>query len=284
MKDFIINRAVKPLFSDQTNSQKALLLGDLKRIVPTNPRLLNKIYSCSSLGVQEKIISKFSNTRSIQRVAMDTWISEDSIHKTVESLECCVTAFYKNKSESGDVFMQKFEDIVVDFLPDKSPEGIYCITLIAQKMREYMWKLHIEGITMPPQQEQTTLYLWKNIPESLWKNTVLIQIKQTDEDRYTCRGPYNPYFGSHTGQRARKAPLQVIEVGSLISSIRMLLKLLSWVNGDNNIQKLILTCVEEKTSIPMEEVQKYSRQVYSGTITHRLSCPTLQRGGMANTN
>lgn len=214
---------------------------------------------------------------------MDTWVSEDSIHKTVESLESCVSAFYKGKSETGDVFMQGFDGVLVDFLPNMSPEGIYCVTLIAQKMRERIWKLHIEGITMPPQQEQTKLHVWKKIPESLWKNTILIQIKKTDEDKYTCRGPYNPYFGSHTGQRARKAPLQVIEVGSLISSIRMLLELLSWVNGDN-IQKLILICVEEKTSISMQELQKYLRQVYSGTITHRLSCPTLQGGGMANTN
>lgn len=62
------------------------------------------------------------------------------------------------------------------------------------------------------------------------------------------------------------------------------MELMGWVLCDQNLMTLLRTCIAEKTDIPIESLQKYTRQVYSGTISHRLSCPALQRGGMANTN
>lgn len=74
LSGYIKNRDVLPLFTLDSEVKKRQLLTDLSNITPTNPRLLNKIYSCSSLGIQEKVIAKFSNTRSIQRVATQTWV------------------------------------------------------------------------------------------------------------------------------------------------------------------------------------------------------------------
>lgn len=109
-------------------------------------------------------------------------------------------------------------------------------------------------------------------------------LDEPEETRYLERGPHNSYFGSQTQQRARKAPLQVLEVGSVVASLRTLMELLGWVQGDPNITQLIVTYIEEKTDIPIDVLKRYSRQVYSGSVSHRLTCPSLQRGGMANSN
>lgn len=47
---------------------------------------------------------------------------------------------------------------------------------------------------------------------------------------------------------------------------------------------LIDTLITEKTTIPLDDLLLYTRQVYSGAISHRLPCQALKSGGMANQN
>lgn len=281
LSGYIKNRDVLPLFTLDSEEKKRQILTDLSNIKPTNPRLLNKIYSCSSLGIQEKVIAKFSNTRSIQRVATQTWVNEDSLVRQLSIMERAIVDYYKERSLTTSVRPSTFESIFDGHINPSEPS---CTTLVAQSLREALWGRHIEGITMPAQQEQVKVFQWDNIPEEHWSNTILMLLDEPEETRYMERGPHNPYFGSQTQQRARKAPLQVLEVGSVVASLRTLIELLGWVQGDPNITKLIITCIEEKTDIPIEVLMRYSRQVYSGTVSHRLTCPSLQRGGMANSN
>lgn len=166
-----------PLFTLDSETKKLQLLTDLSNIVPTNPRLLNKIYSCSSLGSQEKVIATFSNTRSIQRVPTQTWVDEDSLIRQLSTMEKCIVDYNRERSLSTRVQPATFEDIFSEIM-----------------------------------------------------------------------------------------------------------ELLGWLQGDPNITQLIVTCIEEKTDIPIDVLKRYSRQVYSGTVSHRLTCPSLQRGGMANSN
>lgn len=282
LSTYIKNRDVLPLFSLDSGDKKDQLLDDLSRITPTNPRLLNKIYSCSSLGIQEKVIAKFSNTRSIQRIATQTWVDEDSLTRQITMMEDVITDYYKNKAEVSFSMVSSYDVIFLEYLRLIEIKG--CTTQLAQALRESMWGRHIEGITMPAQQEQTKIFDWNNIPEEHWPNTILMSMDDPIETRYMERGPHNPYFGSTTHQRARKAPLQVLEVGSIVSSIRTLLELSGWIRGNDELQKLLTTCIKEKTEIPIDILKKYSRQVYSGTISHRLTCPSMQRGGMSNSN
>lgn len=276
LSGYIKNRAVLPLFTLDSETKKRQILTDLSNIEPTNPRLLNKIYSCSSLGIQEKVIAKFSNTRSIQCVATQTWVDEDSLVRQLSTMEKCIVDYYREMSLSTSLHPATFKQIFAGHIKSKEPE---CTTLVAHSLREVLWGRHIEGITMPAQQEQVKIFQWDNILEEHWPNTILMLLEEPTENRYLERGPHNPYFGSQTQQRARKAPLQVLEVGSVVASLRTLMELLGWVQGDPNITKLIVTCIEEKTDIPIEILKKHSRQVYSGTVSHRLTCPSLQRGG-----
>lgn len=171
LSGYIRNRDVLPLFTLDSEVKKRQLLTDLSNIVPTNPSLLNKIYSCSSLGIQEKVIAKFSNTRSIQRVATQTWVYEDSLIRQLSTMEKAIVDYYKERSLSTRVQPAIFEEIFSEHIKGDEPR---CTTLVAQSLREVLWGRHIEGITMPAQQKQVKIYQWDNISEEHWPNTILM--------------------------------------------------------------------------------------------------------------
>jgi len=84
----------------------------------------------------------------------------------------------------------------------------------------------MEGITMPPQQEQTRVMPWESIPSNLIDRAILIKEQNNPPlSKTTTRGKYTPYFGSITRIRARRATLQVIEVGNLVSSLKQLMEM-----------------------------------------------------------
>lgn len=142
LSSYTRNKAVLPLFTLDSETKKRQLLTDLSNIVPTNPRLLNKIYSCSSLGIKEKVIAKFSYTRSIQRVATQTWVDEDSLIRQLSTMEKCIVDYYRERSLSTMVQPATFEDIFADHINCSEPR---CSTLIAQSLREVLWGRHIRG-------------------------------------------------------------------------------------------------------------------------------------------
>jgi len=148
-----------------------------------------------------------------------------------------------------------------------------------------MWGLNVEGITMPAQQEQTGLYRWSDVPSQWASRAILVMVDQSVNDNpHITRGNHAPYYGSTTKMRVRRAPIQVLEVGNLVSSLEQLMELKGWVKGDQGVQDLIDTLVKDKTSVPMESLNLFTRQVYSGAISHRLPCQALKRGGMTNQN
>lgn len=108
------------------------------------------------------MIAKFSNTRSIQRVATQTWVDEDSLIRQLSTMEKCIVDYYRERSLSTVVQPTTFEDIFVEHINRSEPQ---CTTLIAQSLREVLWGRHIEGITMPAQQEQVKVFQWDNISE-----------------------------------------------------------------------------------------------------------------------
>lgn len=245
------------------------LVKDLSRIEPCNPRLLNKMYALSNVGLQERWLGKFANTRSIQQIAFKQWSSEYSVYLSIMSLETRF-AMYLQKKKPSDL------------------QGLIqstCVTVYTQVLREQYWNIRLEGITMPPQQEQTRLINWQSLQEGQANRAILV-VEQTETNLHkaTSRGKYTPYFGSVTKLRALRATLQVVEVGSLISSIKQLMELRSWVRGDPVLMNFLEAFITEKTTIPIQDLSRYTRRVYSGSLSHRLPCPAFRRGGLFNQN
>ncbi|KAL4125915.1 hypothetical protein QTP88_010152 [Uroleucon formosanum] len=138
---------------------------------------------------------------------------------------------------------------------------------------------------MPSQQEQTKLYRWNEVPMEWASRAILVMVDESvSESPLTTRGRHTPYYGSATKMRVRRAPMQVLEVGNVVSSLKQLMEIKGWVKGDDEISNLIEALIREKTTVPLESLNLYTRQVYSGAISHRLPCQALKRGGMANQN
>lgn len=270
MTTFIVNKSVLSLFTDEATISLEALVQDLAKIRPCNPKLLNKLYALSNIGLQERWMGMFTNTRSIQQLAFKSWSDELEVIEAIRSMELQFSRYLKAKQPNK--MLNEIKEAA-------------CITTYTQILREKMWGVTMEGITMPPQQEQTRIYPWEDIDKEHTRRAILY----TEQDhtclhKQTSRGRHAPYFGSMTRLRAKRAALQVVEVGSVISSIKQLMELHGWVRGNASLTKLIETLISEKTTLSVDDLKKYSQKVYSGSLTHRLPCPALRRGGMANQN
>lgn len=266
----VVNKDLRALFDINTEEEKNNLISDLSNIKPCNPRLINKLYALSNIGLQEKWASIFSNTRSIQQLAFRTWSNEQSVILTVKQMETKYASYLQRRKNDTRV---------------KQIKDVKCITTYTQLLREEAWGIQMEGVTMPPQQEQTCVIPWQDVPYSKAGHAALISEQPGPSGhKPTERGMYTPYFGSITQMRAKRAPLQVVEVGSMVSSLKQLMELHGWVKGNTGLTHLIEKLIQEKTTLSIDELQKYTARVYSGAISHRLPCPALRRGGMANQN
>ncbi|CAB3241748.1 unnamed protein product [Arctia plantaginis] len=73
-----------------------------------------------------------------------------------------------------------------------------------------------------------------------------------------------------------------MESYSFTQSLSQALQLRSWVKGDVGLTRLIDSIIQEKTDASEEDLERRTAHVYSGSLTHRLPCPTMSRGGQSN--
>lgn len=123
----LVKSQVKSVFSMEVDIAKELLVQDLSRIRPVNPRLLNKLYALSNLGLQERYIGKYSKTRSIQQLAFRTWASEEDLLDWIHLVENSTSAYYKSNAGPS-------EGIIIKELTKEE-----CTTVVAKKLRETGW-------------------------------------------------------------------------------------------------------------------------------------------------
>lgn len=253
----IKNKELKPLFAPEVSDKKKQLVEDLMRIVPCNPKLISKIMTLSNIGKQEALVSKFSSTRSIQAVACREWSSEVDVLKDIKAMEDTML----------DHILHRFPDPTILSLP-----GAPCLTQLAQKVREEGWGIPLEGVTMPAQQEQTQLCLWNQVPVEHYDKVISFSMEgDPSTNWHLTRGCVPPYVG---------APTRVSY--SFTQSLSQALQLRSWVKGDAGLTKLLDTIIKEKTDASSEELDRSTSHVYSGSLSHRLPCPTMSRGGQSN--
>lgn len=252
----------------KADDEEERLKRDLSAIQPVNPKLLCKLWQLSNIGMREKVIGKFATSRSIQSASLGTWIDERSLLSTIDALQRRTANYYMRKKNR--VFTQSLEQC-------------QCVTRLTQILRETLWRLNLEGITMPTPCDKITIVPWNKLTETLVPSAIMIGWSGTPgKNCYFERGPKTPYIGSQTRVRTKRAALQVMEVRSMIDSIKTLLELKSWVKGSPGLQDLLKTLVEEKTYLTLEDLEPFTSQVYSGMLSHRLPCPALRRGAMWN--
>lgn len=248
--------------------EKTALTTDLMNIVPCNPKLMSKLMSLSNAGKRDALVRKFSNTRSIQAIACRDWNSEIDVLNHIVSLE--------------DATMTHILARPPDILLGQMTQNV-CTTLLAQQLRETGWGIQIEGVTMAAQQEQSSVCSWDKVPVEDYTRAVSLTMRgDTALSWSLSRGPITPYIGAPTRVRAKRQPLQDVESYSFSQSLLQALQLRSWVKGDEGLTALMDVLIREKTDASTEELDRRKSHVYSGSITHRLPCPTMSRGGQIN--
>lgn len=93
---FIVNKDVLPLFINTAEEAQHHLIQDLSSIRPCNPKLLNKLYALSNIGLQERWMGMFTNTRSIQQLAFKSWSDELEVIEAIKGMEEQFSRYLKN--------------------------------------------------------------------------------------------------------------------------------------------------------------------------------------------
>lgn len=234
LPNIIKNKSVKNLFEFNAEQERTRLIEDLMRVQPFNPRIANKLYTLSNFRLQEKYISRFSGARSIQQATISAWNNEKEVINSVKDVE---------EATSTD-FQHRRCDTTLDSLLLPADK---CITDIAQNLRDEMWGVNLEGITMASQQEQTRLVRWEDVPHAWTPRTILIIVDESVNDRcHVTRGKHTPYYGSATKMRVKRAPMQVLEVGNIVISLKQLMELRGWVHGNVTMTNLIDVLIQER--------------------------------------
>ncbi|CAB3229914.1 unnamed protein product [Arctia plantaginis] len=268
LPSIIKNKELTPLFSPTMEENKKRLVSDLMAIRPCNPKLMSKLMTLSNVGKQEALVNKFSSTRSIQNVACREWSSETEVLRDVRAME---------RTMMDHILSRGVDPVLFHVGPGT------CLTQLAQKLRETGWGIQLEGVTMPAQQEQAQVCKWDNVPLEMYDKTISLMVEgDSTQDWNLTRGPVPPYIGAPTRIRAKRQPLQEMESYSFTQSLSQALQLRTWVKGDEGLTKLIDSIIQEKTDASEEELDRRTSHVYSGSLTHRLPCPTMSRGGQSN--
>lgn len=131
-----------------------------------------------------------------------------------------------------------------------------------------MWGINLEGITMPAKQEVTRTYRWEDIPIKWAPHSILFIVD--DRINHNChltRRNHTPYYGFATKMRTRRASMQVLEVGNIVSYIKHLMEICRRIKGNKPVTDLIDILIPENV-VPLATLLLDTRQVYSGAISH----------------
>lgn len=136
---------------------------------------------------------------------MGTWKDEKSLLTTINALKTRTAHYYLRKKNRPFT---------------ASLDECSCVTRLAQQLRETIWGLHLESITMPTPWDKIVLISWTQLTEDLVPSFIMVGWSETpDINCFFTRGPKTPYIGSQTRVRAKRAALQIMEVGSMIENI-----------------------------------------------------------------
>lgn len=224
--------------------------------------------SSIKFSLSQKMIGKFGTTSSIQRLALDSWSNEEELLDSIKSHES-IFADYLLESHSNFLF----------------GDGTWeCSTCKAQELRVSLWKMPIEGITMPATSELLSLHPWED-PCINIRRSILITTRtwlDGSQDPFHTTGGI-PYFGSETRVKSKRGPLQVVEMGSRISTLKKCVEMVGWLKYSPQVKELLETLLKEKADLDLKSVIDNTASNYSGSVSHRLPVESLRKGGMINT-
>lgn len=266
---------IQRLFSPESNDQRRVLIDDLLRIEPFNPGIAAHLYKLSNIALTDKIVGQYSSSRTVRQAlerAEDTLISDTDFRSLILAMDSAQETHLRGKLTSNE--SQPIESLLLN--PSSS-----CSMISTSELPNKLWNLQIEGVTMPCTLEQCVLTRWDS--ELIEPGRTITIDVDAGAELLTTRGQYKPYVGSLTQMRTRKSNLNVIDSSYMVTSLKKLTELLSWVVNDNsNLFSLIMSLCQEKTSVNIDDLKRVTRKVVGGSVQHRLADDSSSRGAMIN--
>nr|UZH25306.1 RNA-directed RNA polymerase [Nyavirus nyamaniniense] len=280
LTNYVKNKQLLPLFTDRAKASERILAQDLLSIRPCHPRLANLIYSLSNAGLRQRLIGQFSNTTSLQALLVQEHEGGPrALHDHLAALDRALIYSLEEKRRG------RGNGCLADQCGLGST-GPWCSSLAAQSLRRRHWgEYEIVGVTMAAPQEQFLLAPYSELPVEAYPDTLLACVESLEPNAYLTRGRFRPYFGSKTSDKVKKGTLQIVDADKQLVALRKILTLKPWIRSQDcpNLEALLNLLIEEKTSIPLVDLEILKDLRISGKVDHRVGNPTSPKGSMANT-
>ncbi|ACQ94985.1 RNA-dependent RNA polymerase [Nyavirus nyamaniniense] len=277
---YVKNKQLLPLFTNRAKDSERILAHDLLSIKPCHPRLANLIYSLSNAGLRQRLIGQFSNTTSLQALLVQEHEGGPrALHDHLAALDRALlySLEEKRRGESHGCLLDQC---------GLNSAGPWCSALAAQALRAKHWcEYDVVGVTMAAPQEQFLLAPYSELPVEAYPDTLLACVESLEPNAYLTRGKFRPYFGSKTSDKVKRGTLQIVDADKQLVALRKILTLKPWIRSQDcpNLESLLNLLIEEKTSIPLSDLEILKDLRISGKVDHRVGNPTSPKGSMANT-
>lgn len=272
VKDSSCNIMIQALFSSTAQDQKQKLVNDLSLISPRNPRVLNCLYNLSNVGLQERMIGRFSSPLTIVQLATNEITDYISLWNVIEEYDNIMITFYLLSPDHRTEIT--FSTLVYN------PSN--CSTVIADNLRFLHWG-NLYGVTMPSPTEQITVYNWDST-DNLDGDAIKVRLFNDSKDTLITRGPTFPFIGSDTQEKIKKPPLSLSGTTSLTRAAFRITALTSWIGRgeDPNLLALLQQISDEKNTLTTDELKEASGRVCGGSMYHRLNDMATDHGARVN--
>jgi hypothetical protein len=243
----IQNEAVNEMINCSLGAYAEYLEAFFQAATPIYPLPLHDIYAESPMGLTEEFKAKFTNTRSIQKIARGS-----------------------GSDIAGDMM---YHDVVAllgifDRLCKLGKADIYDPVPPAHEISETLrsrWGREILGVTTIHPLDQSISINGVDI----YTEYIRVQSVSSCEHLRTTRGPVAPYIGSRTREKRADYGIRLILNHPGAVAIKKLGLIDSQLSGDARVSEVIQSIASFRTGDELEYSHLLEEHVYGGTPAHR---------------
>lgn len=278
--DYVTNPVVKKLFDSSFSEDKMDLVSKLDTMVPCYPQLGNVLLKNSNAGIGEAMQSKFTQTKTIERVAQG--------YRGVSLVELIRRSNDETRAELKKRLARNNREMNERYL---NVSG--CPYVVAEKLRADGWGKEFMSLTKPCHQHQAKLMKFDDVRAEEVKRTIVIQtsdqLREDSKNYSNTFGPYKGFICKRTKEKTVKASVDVAQKTTYTRSLKTIGKMKSWMEliGAKNLEKLCDVLIDEKLKIvdlPGEDIRAEDlfEKIKGGTIQHRLQTSTEHGTAIVN--
>eukprot|EP00917_Polyrhabdina_sp_WS-2016_P020658 GHVP01044339.1.p1 GENE.GHVP01044339.1~~GHVP01044339.1.p1 ORF type:complete len:1702 (-),score=121.90 GHVP01044339.1:368-4846(-) len=275
---------------DRTDDLNEQLASDLWKAEPCFPRLAAELHRLSTEGMLLAMRSSFSRSSSVIDLLRDR--SEAATFRKGYSTEDIPALLqYADGAQVGSLIRDlcttsKF------YVPQKfyrlfAGMGLThdCPCQIAQCVRRNGWGREILGVSVSMPVDAGVLRRDDGSVPTEWEITVIVDVKR--EDWYNVksrRGQFPLYFGSTTSEKFTKPLNPVSTIDTTQAAAVRIVNLVRWTQpqSDKAFIQLMRSIASDRLGSEVFPVEKL-RDVYGGSLSHRLKDAYTHHHGVANT-